>query len=82
MSRTIRLTERDLNRIVRRVINEGEPININQGHTMKQSINVPTIFSNLTGKLGETGTFKIVDNTVVLYGKDGATLTFVGTINQ
>ena len=81
MSRTIRLTERDLSRIVKRVINE-EALNLNQGHTMKQSIEVPTIFSNLTGKLGETGTFKIVGNTVVLYGKDGATFTFVGTINQ
>lgn len=77
-----RLTERDLSRIVRRVINEGEPINIGQGHVMKSSINVPTIFSNLGPRLGETGTFQIVNNTIVLTGKDGATLTFVGTINQ
>jgi hypothetical protein len=81
MSRTIRLTERDLSRIVKRVINE-EVLNLNQGHTMKQSINVPTIFSNLGPRLGETGTFQIVNNTIVLTGKDGATLTFVGTINQ
>jgi len=82
MKRTIRLTESDLTRIVKRVINEGEPININQGQTMKSSINVPTIFSNLKPKLGENGTFKIEGNTIVLTGKDGATLTFVGTINQ
>lgn len=78
-----RLTERDLSRIVRRVINEGEPINIGQ-HVMKSSIKVPTIFSNLGDRLGETGTFKIdkENNAIVLTGKDGATLTFVGTINQ
>ena len=67
-----RLTERDLSRIVKRVINEGVPINLPYSSVSVQK--------NLDSHNGKTGTFKGESGKIELYDQSGKLLmVFVGT---
>jgi hypothetical protein len=71
MRRNTRLTERDLNRIVRRVINEG----VITGTPSEPYIETDQDFSAYEGK---TGSFKFDGGSIDLMGTDGKLLVRIG----